>query len=349
MFENNPAEKMALEHLGTFGLRSYLSQAFPIQNESTLSGIEDDAAVLDYKTQKTVISNELLVEGVHFDLGYFPLQHLGYKAVVMAISKLAAMNAKPQQVGVQMAVSSRFGLEAIEEVYKGIQRACGFYQLDLIMAETTSSNKGIILSTTAIGSAKKSDLVYRSTSTDTNLLVVTGDFGGAYMGLQVLEREKQVFIANPNHQPDLEMYNYIVERQLKPEARTDLSKLLERLKVKPTAMTLISNGLVADVMQLCQSAKVGCKIYEEKLPLDPQLISVCEEFQLDSTTVALNGGEDYELLFSIKLEDYEKIKGNPHFTVIGHITPENEGLHLITRENTSIALKARGFGLPEKA
>lgn len=348
MLENKSSERTSLATLGKFGLRNYLSQAFPRQNDSTLAGVEEDAAVVDVKTKKTVVASELFVEGVHFDLSYFPLQHLGYKCVVASVSKLVAMHARPEQVAFQMAVSNRFSLEAIEEIYKGVQKACGFYEIDLVGADTTSSTKGLIISATAMGSVKKSDIAYRNKAKEGQLLVLSGDIGGAYMGLQVLEREKQVFLVNPNHLPDLEEYSYIVERQLKPEARTDVSEILGKLGVKPTAMILVSNGLAADVMQLCLASGVGCKIYEDKLPLDPQFISVCEEFKIDSTTIALSGGEDYELLFSIEMGDYDKIKGNPNFTVVGHLVASEEGKHLITRENTQIELKARGFGEEEK-
>ncbi len=343
MLENKNTKRTSIEQLGEFGLIDHLTQHFKIRNASTLKGIGDDAAVLDFKSSKTVVSTDLLIEGVHFDLAYVPLKHLGYKAVVVNVSDICAMNAVPTQITVSIAVSNRFPLEAIEELYEGIRLAAEAYNIDVIGGDTTSSTTGLIISITAIGEAKKAELVYRSGAKDTDLLVVSGDIGAAYMGLQILEREKQVFLVNPNNQPDLEMYTYLIERQLKPEARTDIKKLLSDLDVKPTSMIDISDGLSSEILHLCKSSHVGCNLYEEKLPLDPQFINACEEFNLDSTTIAINGGEDYELLFTIKTSDYDKIKANPNLTVIGHMVPEHQGQHLITRENTQIPLKARGW------
>ncbi|MEN8836355.1 MAG: thiamine-phosphate kinase, partial [Polaribacter sp.] len=236
-----------------------------------------------------------------------------------------------------------FPLEAIEELYAGIQLACDTYKVDLIGGDTTSSTKGILISVTAIGKANKEDVVYRNTAKETDLIVVSGDLGAAYLGLQVLEREKQVFKVDPNNQPDLDNYTYLIERQLKPEARKDVAGLLKELEVKPTAMIDISDGLSSELFHICTQSKVGCKIYEDKLPLDPQVISACEEFELDSTMVALSGGEDYELLFTVPISDFDKVKGNPNFSIIGHITEENQGLQLITRANQEIELKAQGW------
>lgn len=343
MLENKDKQLTPIDQLGEFALIKHLTKHFDIKQESTLKSIGDDAAVLDFKNKKTVVSTDLLVEGVHFDLGYAPLKHLGYKAVVANISNICAMNATPTQITVSIAISNRFTLEALEELFEGIRLASEFYNLDVIGGDTTSSASGLIISTTAIGEAKEEELVYRDGAKDTDLLVVTGDLGAAYMGLQVLEREKQVFLVNPNSQPDLEDYTYLIERQLKPEARKDIKELLEKLEVKPTSMIDISDGLSSEIFHLAKSSNVGCNLYEEKLPLDPQFINVCEEFNLDSTTLAINGGEDYELLFTIKMSDFEKIKANPHFSIIGHIVPENEGVHIITREMTKIPLKARGW------
>lgn len=343
MLENKDQQRTPIDQIGEFALIDHLTKHFDIKHKSTVKSIGDDAAVLDFKSKKVVISTDLLIEGVHFDLGYAPLKHLGYKAVVVNISDICAMNATPTQITVSIAVSNRFPLEALEELYEGIRLASNFYNVDVIGGDTTSSTSGLIISITAIGEANKVDIVYRDGAKDTDLLVVTGDLGAAYMGLQVLEREKQVFLVNPNNQPDLDDYTYLIERQLKPEARKDIKELLEKLEVKPTAMIDISDGLSSEIFHLAKSSKVGCNIYEEKLPLDPQLINVCEEFNLDSTTIAINGGEDYELLFTIKMTDYDKIKANPHLNVIGHIVPENEGVHIITRENTKIPLKARGW------
>ncbi len=343
MLENKDQNRTSLGQLGEFGLISHLTKSFPINHKSTLKGVGDDAAVLDFKTKKAVISTDLLVEGVHFDLSYMPLKHLGYKAVVVNVSDICAMNAVPTQITVSIAVSNRFPLEAMEELYEGIRLACSAYKLDLVGGDTTSSTTGLLMSITAIGEAKKEEIVYRSGARESDLLVVSGDIGAAYMGLQVLEREKQVYLVNPQSQPDLEDYSYIIERQLKPEARTDIRELLKKLDVSPTAMIDVSDGISSEIMHICKASGVGCNLFEEKLPLDPQFMNVCEEFNLDSTTIAINGGEDYELLFTIPINDFDKIKGNPNLTVIGHMTAEAEGVHLITRENTKLPLKARGW------
>ncbi|MVX35464.1 thiamine-phosphate kinase [Myroides sp. LoEW2-1] len=343
MIENKNQSRTSLEQLGEFGLIEHLTKDFPIQQESTIKSVGDDAAVLSFEKEKVVVSTDLLIEGVHFDLAYAPLKHLGYKAVVVNISDICAMNAVPTQITVSIAVSNRFPLEALEELYEGIKLACNYYKVDLVGGDTTSSQTGLIISITAIGKANEDEIIYRSGAGDNNLLVVSGDIGGAYMGLQVLEREKQVFLVNPNSQPDLSMYDYIIERQLKPEARTDIRQLLKDLDVHPTSMIDISDGLSSEIFHLCKQSKVGCNLYEDKLPLDPQFINTCEEFNIDSTTMAINGGEDYELLFTIKMEDFEKVKANPNLTIIGHTTQESEGLHLITRANTKIPLKARGW------
>jgi len=343
MIEEKNPQRTSLSQLGEFGLIEHLTKNFTIQQPSTLKGIGDDAAVLDFKDKKMVVSTDLLIEGVHFDLSYMPLKHLGYKAVVVNVSDICAMNAKATQITVSVAVSNRFPLEALEELFEGITHAAKFYNVDVIGGDTTSSQKGLILSITAIGEANQEDITYRNGANATDLLVVTGDIGSAYMGLQVLEREKQVFQVNPNNQPDLDAYTYLIERQLRPEARHDIKNLLEKLELKPTSMIDISDGLSSEIIHLCKQSGVGCNLYEEKIPVDPQFINVCEEFNIDSTTVAINGGEDYELLFTIKMEDYDKIKANPNFTVIGHMTQESEGIHLITRANTKIPLKARGW------
>jgi thiamine-monophosphate kinase len=343
MLEDKSPARTSLSQLGEFGLIDHLTNQFEITQASTLKGIGDDAAVLDFVDKKAVISTDLLIEGVHFDLAYMPLKHLGYKAVVVNVSDICAMNAKPTQITVSVAVSNRFPLEALEELFAGINLAAKTYKVDVIGGDTTSSQKGLILSITAIGEASAEELVYRNGAKVNDLLVVSGDLGAAYMGLQVLEREKQVFQVNPNSQPDLEAYSYLIERQLKPEARTDVRTLLHALEIKPTSMIDVSDGLSSEILHLCKQSEVGCNLYEDKLPLDPQLISVCEEFQLDSTTVAINGGEDYELLFTVKMDDFDKLKGNPNFTIIGHMVEAAEGMHLITRANTKIPLKARGW------
>ncbi len=343
MIEDKNQQRTQLSDLGEFGLIDHLTKNFKIKQSSTLKGIGDDAAVLNFKQNKIVVSTDLLVENVHFDLSYVPLKHLGYKAVVVNLSDVYAMNASATQITVSIAVSNRFPLEALEELYAGIETAARIYNVDVVGGDTTSSTTGLLISVTAIGEVKNNKEVYRSGAKPNDLLVVTGDLGGAYMGLQVLEREKEVYKVNPNSQPDLEPYNYIVERQLKPEARKDIVKLLEDLEVKPTSMIDVSDGLSSEILHLCKDSGVGCDLYENKLPLDPQVISTCEEFNIDSTTVALNGGEDYELLFTVSQEDFPKIKANPNLTVIGFMREKEHGVHLITRAETKIELKAQGW------
>ena len=343
MLEDKNQSRTSLSELGEFGLINHITKHFKIKHASTIKGVGDDAAVLDASKLQTLVTTDLLIEGVHFDLSYMPLKHLGYKSVMVNLSDVYAMNGEAEQITVSIAVSNRFSLEAIEELYAGIQLACETYKVDLIGGDTTSSTKGILISVTAIGKAKKEDVVYRSGAKETDLIVVSGDLGGAYLGLQVLEREKQVFQVNPNSQPDLDNYSYLIERQLKPEARKDIPKLLKDLEVKPTSMIDISDGLSSEIMHICSQSKVGCKIYEEKIPLDPQVISTCEEFDIDSTMVALSGGEDYELLFTVSIDDFEKIKGNPHLSIIGHITEQAAGMNLVSRANQELELKAQGW------
>lgn len=344
MFENKDNASTGIDSLGEFGLIDHLTKNFKIKRKSTKMGIGDDAAVISCDSEmEMVVSTDFLLEGVHFDLSYMPLKHLGYKAVIVNLSDVYAMNAEPTQITVSIAVSNRFPVEALEELYAGIQAAAKLYNVDVVGGDTTSSTTGLMISITALGTVKKGEAVYRGGANENDLLVVTGDLGAAYMGLQVLEREKEVFKVNPNSQPDLEPYSYLVERQLKPEARKDISKLLEELEIKPTSMIDISDGLSSEIIHICKSSKVGCNLFEDKIPLDPQVISVCEEFNLDSTTIALSGGEDYELLFTVKTEDYSKLKANPHLTVIGHMTNEKEGTHLISRAGTKIPLIARGW------
>ncbi len=343
MLEDKNREKTSLAELGEFGLIDHLTKHFKIHHTSTIKGVGDDCAVLSASEMETLITTDLLVEGVHFDLSYMPLKHLGYKAVMVNLSDVYAMNAKAEQITVSLAVSNRFPLEALEELYAGIQLACETYNVDLIGGDTTSSTKGMLISITAIGKAEKEEVTYRNGAKPNDLIVVSGDLGAAYLGLQVLEREKQVYKVNPQNQPDLEAYTYLIERQLKPEARKDIPRLLKDLEVKPTSMIDISDGLSSEVIHICTQSKVGCNIFEEKLPLDPQVISTCEEFNIDSTMVALSGGEDYELLFTVSINDFDKIKANPNLTVIGHITEQNQGMNLITRANQSMKLKAQGW------
>jgi len=342
MFSDNKNSKTSLTELGEFKLIDHLTSNFVPVQPSTKLGVGDDAAIITHD-DATVVSTDLLIEGVHFDLAYMPLKHLGYKSVMVNLSDVYAMNAQATQITVSIACSNRFTVEALEELYAGIHKACEVYGVDLVGGDTTSSVRGLQISVTAIGTAKEEKITKRSGAKDNDLLVVSGDLGGAFMGLQVLKRENEVFKVNPNNQPDLSPYSYIIERQLKPEARKDIPLLLEKLEVLPTSMIDISDGLSSEVLHLCDSSKVGVNLYEDKLPLDPMVISSCEEFGLDSTTVVLNGGEDYELLFTIKQDDFPKIKANPNLSVIGHITKAEEGCHLITRANQKIQLIARGW------
>jgi len=343
MIEDKNETRTSLSELGEFGLIKHLTQNFGIQHKSTIKGVGDDAAVLEIKDKNILVTTDLLVEGVHFDLSYMPLKHLGYKAVVVNVSDIYAMNGIATQITVSIAVSNRFPLEAVEELYEGIHLACKTFGVDLVGGDTTSSTKGLLISITAIGEANKEDIVYRNSAKENDLLVVTGDLGAAYLGLQVLEREKRVFEVNPNSQPDLTNYTYLVEKQLKPEARKDMVELFAALNLKPTAMIDISDGLSSEILHICTQSNVGCNLYEEKIPLDPQVISTCEEFDLNSTTIALSGGEDYELLFTISQEDFPKIKGNPHLTVIGHMTDASVGVNLVTRAGQQIKLTAQGW------
>lgn len=333
-----------ISDLGEFGLIDQLTKHIVLKNESSLVGIGDDAAVIQVSEDTVqLISTDMLVEGIHFNLMYMPLKHLGYKAVAVNVSDICAMNGTAQQITVSLAVSSRFPLEALEELYEGIQLACTNYGVDLVGGDTTSSTSGLVINVTVLGTAKKEDVVYRSGAKEYDLLVVTGDLGAAYMGLQVLEREKEVFQANPSIQPDLDGHDYIVERQLKPEARKDIIGFLKELEVKPTAMIDISDGLASEILHLCKASKVGCHVYDEKVPIDAKTSMTAIDFNLDPNTCALNGGEDYELLFTIDQKDFDKIKGNPHMTVIGHITNENDGIYYVDKNGSAITLKAQGW------
>jgi thiamine-monophosphate kinase len=343
MFEDKNTSKTPLVNLGEFKLIDHLTQSVKPQNKSTVLGIGDDAAIIDHSNNKTLISTDLLLEGIHFDLSYMPLKHLGYKAVMVNLSDLYAMNAKPTQITVSIAVSNRFTVEALEELYTGINLACKNYKVDLVGGDTTSSTSGLMLSLTAIGNATQDRIVKRSGAQEHDLLVVSGDLGAAYTGLQVLEREKAVFKVNPNSQPDLTSYSYSIERQLKPEARKDIIELLEELDIIPSSMIDISDGLSSEILHLSKSSEVGFHVFEEKLPLDPEVNLICEEFKFNSTTAALNGGEDYELLFTIAQKDFDKIKNHPLLSVIGHVTEKNMGCQLITGLGHQIELTAQGW------
>nr|WP_320020967.1 thiamine-phosphate kinase [uncultured Draconibacterium sp.] len=332
-----------ISELGEFGLIDRLTKAITIKNDSTIKGIGDDAAILDFKEKQVVVSSDLLTEGIHFNLMYVPLKHLGYKAVVVNLSDILAMNAIPKQVTVSMAVSGKFSVEALEELYEGIHLACEQYNVDLVGGDTTSSLTGLTLSITAIGEAEKDDIVMRSGAKPNDILCVSGDLGGAYMGLQLLERENEVFKVNENMQPKLDGYDYILERQLKPEARGDIIAAFKRLGIKPTSMIDISDGLSSEIMHLCKNSGVGCSLFEDKVPMDYQTKQMAEEFNINPLVAALNGGEDYELLFTLPLDDYEKIKNDPDFTVIGHMTEAGEGVNLQTTGGSSIPLEAQGW------
>lgn len=337
-------KRTELSDLGEFGLIDRLTQGFTTHVPQTIKGVGDDAAVISISDDEALlVTTDALLEGVHFSLMYTPLMHLGYKAVMVNLSDIYAMNGQAQQITVTIAVSNRFPLEALEELYAGIKKACDFYKIDLIGGDTTTSLSGLVISVTALGKAKKSDIVYRSGAKENDLLVVTGDLGAAYMGLQLLEREKEVFKANPNIQPDLDGNDYLLERQLKPEARRDIVDLLKALEVKPTSMIDISDGLASEIFHLCKASKTGCTIYDEKVPIDAKTSMAAIDFNIDPITAALNGGEDYELLFTIAQSDYDKIAGNPHLTVIGHMTDANSGVNLVDKNGALLPLKAQGW------
>ncbi|WMJ73333.1 thiamine-phosphate kinase [Cytophagaceae bacterium ABcell3] len=334
-----------ISELGEFGLIDRLGRHFKDhKHDSTLKGIGDDAAVIKAGEGKVkVITTDMLVEGVHFDLSYVPLRHLGYKAVAVNISDVAAMNAVPEQITFSIAISNRFSVEAIEEIYSGIKIACDNYKVDLIGGDTTSSASGLIVSVTAIGAATENDIAYRSGANVNDILCVTGDLGGAYLGLQLLEREKQVFLANPDNQPEFEGKDYVLQKQLRPEARMDVIHSLKELGVKPTAMIDVSDGLASEIMHICKASDCGAKLYGDKLPLDEVTLSTAEEFNIDPITCMLNGGEEYELLFTIKQEDFPKLKNHPDISFIGHTTPKDAGVNLVTKSGTTVPVKAQGW------
>ena len=340
---NNETKQTLISELGEFGLIERLTRSIKLQNKSTLKGVGDDAAVLDYKNKLVVVSSDLLTEGIHFNLMYVPLKHLGYKSVVVNLSDIFAMNARPQQITVNIALSNKFSVEMVEELYSGINLACKKYGVDLVGGDTTSSLTGLTISVTVLGEAENNDLVYRNGAKLNDLLCVSGDLGGAYMGLQLLERENKVFAINPEMQPQLEGYNYILERQLKPEARGDIVEIFKKLSIKPTSMIDISDGLSSEIMHLCKNSGVGCNLYEDKIPMDYETKKMAEEMNINPLVAALNGGEDYELLFTIPLSDYEKIKNDPDFTIIGHITDAAEGTNLITTGGSKIPMQAQGW------
>lgn len=341
MFENK--EKTDISKLGEFGLIDHITSKFELKNRNTILGIGDDAAILKSDKLQQVISTDLYIENVHFDIMYTPLKHLGYKCITASISDICAMNAKPSQVLVSIALSSRYPLEAVEELYLGIQTACDNYKIDLIGGDTSSSKSGLHISVTAIGYANESAVVKRSGASEGDLLCVSGDLGGAYMGLQMLEREKQVFLDQKGMQPDLEGKDYIVGRQLRAEARVDMVEFFEEKEITPTAMIDISDGLSSEVFHLCKHSDIGMKVYEDKLPIDQQTYDTAIEFNLPPTTAAMNGGEDYELLFTLKQADYDKVKSSLDITVIGYCTAAHEGVELITKSGNVVPIEAQGW------
>jgi len=339
---NEDEKNIDLKDLGEFGLIERLTKKIKLFNENTLLGPGDDAAIIN-SSKEILVSSDILVEGIHFDMAFTPLKHLGYKSVIVNISDIYAMNGNPKQITVGLAISSKYTLEAIEEFYDGILLACEKYKVDVIGGDITSCINGLTISITAIGEAMKKEIVKRSGAKENDLLITTGDLGGAYMGLNVLQREKEVWKSNPNMQPELDNYNYILERQLKPEARRDIIEFLKKCNVIPTSMIDISDGLASEVFHICTSSNVGCQLYEEKIPIDPQTYQTSMDFNTNPTVSALNGGEDYELLFTIDQKDYEKIKNDPNLTVIGHITKKSQGINLIGNGNTSTPLQAQGW------
>lgn len=341
MFDNK--ERTDLNHLGEFGLIEHLTKAVELTEKSTVKGIGDDAAVLDFSGNKALVSTDLLLEGIHFDLRYVPLKHLGYKAVQVNLSDIYAMNGMATQITFSIGLSSKFPLEAVEELYAGALLACTKYQVDLVGGDTSASKQGLVISVTSIGYAKAEDIVYRNGAQEGDLVCVSGDLGAAYVGLQLLEREKRIFLENPDIQPDLEGKDYIVERQLKPEARRDIVQLLATLGVKPTAMIDVSDGLASEILHICNASGRGCRLYEEKIPIDPMAYDTAREFALDPTVCALNGGEDYELLFTINQADYEKLVGQADISVIGHITEKEAGCELISKSGNVHPIKAQGW------
>jgi len=341
-------QRTEISAYGEFGLIKHLTEKFKIENPSTLKGVGDDAAVLSYENKKVLVTTDLLLEGIHFDLVYVPLMHLGYKAAVVNFSDIYAMNGTPKQITVSIGVSKRFSVEDLEQLYAGIQLACTKYGVDLIGGDTSASLTGLAISVTCIGEADENKIVYRNGAKENDLICVTGNLGSAYMGLQLLEREKVVFGANDEAQPDFENRDYILQRQLKPEARKDIIELLAEKGVVPTSMMDISDGLSSELLHICTQSNVGCRVYEDKIPINIQAVIMAEELNMSIVTAALNGGEDYELLFTVSLEDYDKIVGMEGVAMVGHITKSALGLQLVGREGDEIELRAQGWNSLEE-
>jgi thiamine-monophosphate kinase len=329
--------------LGEFGLIEHLTKNFEIQNASTILSVGDDAAVIDHFGKQTVISTDMLIEDIHFDLMYTPLKHLGYKSVIVNLSDIYAMNATPTHITMNIAFSNRFSLEALDDFYEGVYAACEKYNVDLIGGDTSSSQKGFIISVTAIGEITENKIVKRSGAEKGDLLCVSGDVGSAFLGLTLLEREKKIYLDNPQIQPDLENEQYIVGRLLKPEARKDIVEFFERENILPTSMMDVSDGLSSEILHICKQSNVGCKLYEEKIPVNEQARQFAYKLELDPTACALSGGEDYELLFTLPQAEYDKLVLNEQISVIGYITDADEGAHIITRGGNTHKLTAQGW------
>ena len=332
-----------LNEVGEFGLIDRLTKDFKINHKSTIKAIGDDAAVIDCGSKYMVITTDMLAEGVHFNLVYTPLKHLGYKAIVVNLSDVYAMNALPKQITVSMAVSAKFSVEHLDELYSGIRLACEHYGVDLIGGDTTSSYTGLTISVTAIGEVDKDKIVYRSGAKLNDLVCVSGNLGAAYMGLQLLERERKLFEKGGVQNPDFGLYNYILERQLKPEARKDIITILKDLNIQPTSMIDISDGLSSEILHLCKASEMGCSIYQEKIPIEDETTRMADEFNLPALTAALNGGEDYELLFTVPLDAFDKIEACPEITIIGHISDKNYGCQLILNSGDEVDITAQGW------
>ena len=336
-------QRTEIAQYGEFGLIKHLTEKFPVFNSSTLKGVGDDAAVLGFADKKVLVTTDLLLEGVHFDLVYVPLKHLGYKAAIVNFSDIYAMNGEPKQITVSLGVSKRFSVEDLEQLYAGIELACNMYNVDLVGGDTSASMTGLTISITCIGEADTENIVYRNGAKPNDLICVSGDLGSAYMGLQLLEREKIVFAANNEAQPDFDGKDYILQRQLKPEARKDIVKALAEKGIKPTSMIDVSDGLSSELLHICTQSNVGCRVFEDKIPINYQAVVMAEEINMNIVTAALNGGEDYELLFTVSIEDYDKVLQLENVGIIGHITKPELGLHLVGREGEEIELKAQGW------
>lgn len=336
-------ERTEISDLGEFGLIGHLTKNIELQNASSVLGVGDDAAVIDHFGKQTVVSSDMLVEGVHFDLMYTPLKHLGYKSVVVNLSDLYAMNATPTQIILNIAFSNRFSLEALNDFYEGVYAACEKYGVDLVGGDTTSSQKGLIISITAIGEVSPDNYVKRSTARKGDLLCVSGDLGAAYVGLLFLEREKKIFMESPGVQPDLEGESYVIGRLLKPEARKDIAEFLSANAITPTAMMDISDGLSSEILHICKQSNLGCVLYEDKIPVHEDMKKAAFKFEIDPTACALSGGEDYELLFTVAQEDYEKLVLNEQISVVGYMTEADQGAHILTKSGNKHPLTAQGW------